>query len=567
MPDLADSLQGRDLGHLMIIAGLWGVDLGGGDARSALLSLAPLMLNRGALQRVIAELPSEARLAIDALVENGGRLPWSLFSRRYGALREMGSARRDREKPYLDTAIPTEMLWYRGLVGRGFLNAPSGAEEFAYIPDDLLDLLPRPAPVRPAHRVRPASPGEQAEIQPAGDSLLDYACSLLAARRSGLADEAVQDEWLQFAGGLHTPLAPEALGWLCAAAGLLDEQGTPRPEELQPFLQSLRGQSLYKLFTGWLRSPLFNELKLLPGLSFDGQWANDPLHTRSTVLDLLTSFWTGEVGEGQAGTAEASRPFWSLASFVTMVHQELPDFQRPAGDYDTWFIRRAGEEAYLRGFEHWDEVDGALLRLFITGPLHWLGVVDLAAGGPGEPASAFRLSSSGSDLLARRPPAGLEEEKAPIQVHADGRIHVPRLAPRSARYQVARYSQWEGQQESIYHYRLAPGSLERARQQGLRPGQLLAVLRRYSPLTPPVLQKSLLRWEEKGCEARMDHLLVLRLDSPQVLQELRQSPAARFIQEPLGPTAVVIKPGGWEKVRRALADLGYLVQVDLPEDG
>ena len=64
---------------------------------------------------------------------------------------------------------------------------------------------------------------------------------------------------------------------------------------------------------------------------------------------------------------------------MTAVHQQQPDFQRPAGDYDSWFLRDQQSGEFLRGFEHWDEVDGALLRYLICGPLHWLGGVDRPA--------------------------------------------------------------------------------------------------------------------------------------------------------------------------------------------
>jgi len=54
----------------------------------------------GMLPEIVEALPKEARLAIDDLIHNGGVLPWSLFTRRYGAVREMGAARRDRELPH-----------------------------------------------------------------------------------------------------------------------------------------------------------------------------------------------------------------------------------------------------------------------------------------------------------------------------------------------------------------------------------------------------------------------------------------------------------------------------------
>ena len=44
----------------------------------------------------------------------------------------------------------------------------------------------------------------------------------------------------------------------------------------------------------------------------------------------------------------------------------------------SWFIRREGSEQYLRGFAHWEAVEGELLRYMIAGPLHWLGVTDIA---------------------------------------------------------------------------------------------------------------------------------------------------------------------------------------------
>jgi hypothetical protein len=111
---------------------------------------------------------------------------------------------------------------------------------------------------------------------------------------------------------------------------------------------------------------------------------------------------------------------------------------------------------------------------------------------------------------------------------------------------------------SEYAYRLTPASLEKARQQGLRINHLLALLRKHASAVPPSLVKALERWEENGTEARLEQVLVLRLRSPELLQMLRRSRAARFLEEPLSSTAVIVKPGAWEKVLAVLAELGYL---------
>jgi hypothetical protein len=45
------------------------------------------------------------------------------------------------------------------------------------------------------------------------------------------------------------------------------------------------------------------------------------------------------------------------------------------------------------------------------------------------------------------------------------------------------------------------------------------------------------------------------------LAELKASPAARFLGEQLGPTAIVIRTGAGPKVLAALAELGLLADV------
>ena len=62
----------------------------------------------------------------------------------------------------------------------------------------------------------------------------------------------------------------------------------------------------------------------------------------------------------------------SVADFIDAVKATDPDFQRPGGDYESWYIRDAGSGAYLTGFESWDRVEGELLRALLTGPARWL---------------------------------------------------------------------------------------------------------------------------------------------------------------------------------------------------
>ena len=568
MPSLSQSLQDHDLGHLNIIAELWGFQLDAPDARVGVEVLSVKLLDQQLLSEEIADLPEDARMAIDDLLYNKGRLPWALFTRRYGTVREMGAARRDREQPYRNPISPAEVLWYRGLVARAFFDAPGGAKEFAYIPDDLLSLLPSHPAQALSPPGRPASLAERAHPILATDVILDHACKLLAGLRLGMPGEKVESLTLPW----HTsapapsplPLSHEALIALLSAANLLDTNQEPLPEPVRAFLEAGRGEALAQLFQAWLTSTSFNDLRLIPHLQAEGKWENNPLTTRQAILGFLASL--------------PSDSWWSLKAFIAAVQEAHPDFQRPAGDYDSWFIRDRRSGEFLRGYEHWMDVDGMLIRFMISGPLHWLGVLDLASPTPleaqsnlngsvsdqyGGQVSAFRLSNWGKALLDGLVPAGLPPEDEAISVSSDARLRVPRLAPRPGRYLIARLCTWEGEKDGVYLYRVTPASLAHARQGGLTTGHLISLLRRQAQAVPPSLVKALERWETHGTEARFERVLVLRLSTPEMLQRLRSSRAARFLGDPLGPTTVIVKPGAASKVLSILAEMGYLGEAEL----
>ncbi len=541
MPDLAESLQGKDLGYLRIIASLWGRELAGQEAQSAILQLKSILLDPAIVEWMLSSLPPEASLALDDLRLHTGRLPWAQFSRVYGEIREMGLARRDRERPHVNPSSAAEALWYRGLLARAFFDTSAGPEEFAYIPDDLLALFPPPSAASSAWMGRPASAAEYARIFLANNRILDHACTSLAAMRMGISPVEA------FSSAMGEELTWDGMKGLLSASSLVDGAGKPLSEPVRQFLEAGRGEALALLFRSWRQSMQINELRWLPGLSFEGKWENDPRRARQAILG-----WLGDIAVGT---------WWSLGAFIAAIKQAHPDFQRPSGDYDSWFIRDKSGGAYLRGFEHWDEVDGRLVRYLINGPLYWLGVLDLACPEGDQPVSAFRLSKWSKALLGGDKPGGLPQEKEPLVVRSDARLSARRLFPRSIRYQLARFCEWEKETPEEYVYRINPASLGRARQQGLSVTQLVSILNRYAKAVPPSLVKALERWDKEGSEARLEKMAVLRVSSDEILQALRKSRASRYLGEPLGPAAIAVKPGAMDKVLAALAELGYLGEI------
>jgi hypothetical protein len=536
MPDLTSSLLKHDIGHLRIIAGLWGLEFESNEVDLACEELSASILDFELVGEILETLSPTLRAALDALIAREGRIPWAEFTRKFGGIREMGAGKRDRERPHLKPASTAEALFYRGFLARAFFDTPNGAQEFAYIPDDLLTLIKHEG-----HEVhkgktlesvgddkdalgRPASPGEHGQEIIATDHILDDAATLLAALRMGKSD--------------YKP-DPRLVEILTAAK--LIKKNIPQAGAVKEFLELPRAEALQLISDAWLASDTFNELRQVPNLLCEGEWTNHPQETREFLLNLLDA-----VPEGK---------WWSLNAFIRDIKQKYADFQRPAGDYDSWFIKRASDGQFLRGFAYWDEVDGALIRYFVTGILHWLGQVDLAYADGSSAATAFRLT-----LNVER---STFNENGKLLIASNGKITAPRLTPRAVRYQLSRFCEWDEEKADEYRYHVTPRSLGRAKEQGLRVEHLLALLAKYSDAgMPPVFVKALKRWEVNGTEARVETQVVLRVSRPEVLEEMRKSKAVKYLGEILGPTTVVVKSGAIQKVMEALAELGLLAEVE-----
>ena len=545
MPELVQSLLKQDIGHLRIIGEFWGVDLESTAAEEAREELSAAILDAELIAELIESLSPQARSAVRALVDAGGRIPWPVFTRQYGDIREMGAAKRDRERPHLKPASTAESLYYRGLLARAFFDDDKGPQEFAYIPDDLLEQLysifdeevdepvevkaEQPEEADEAEPLgRPASPGERGREVLADDSILDDATTYLAALRMNMESNGLPLDRQAQAPVLHS---------LLTAARLI-RKDIPQAEAVKTFLECPRSEALKILQDAWIESDSFNELWLMPGIVCEGEWMNNPQETREFLLNLLDAL--------------PEDKWWSVNSFIRDIKQKYADFQRPAGDYDSWFIKRKADGQYLRGFASWDQVDGALVKYFITEILPWLGQLDLSiAEGAIEP-TAFRISTTQNE----------KEEKGKISVSSNGRISIPSDAPRVVRYQVSRFCQWEEPKDWIYRYHLTTNSLAKAKEQGLKVEHLLALLTRHTDAgIPPSLVKALKRWEANGTEARVQTQVILKVSKPEVLEEMRKSKAAKFLGEVLSPTTMIVKSGAIPKVLEALTELGLLAEI------
>ena len=547
--NLDHALLDYDLVLLAAIAERRGAEITASQQREAAAQLAEALLAPDSLQEVITWLSAEQRAALDALLAAGGSLPAARFGRRYGTVRRMGPGRLAREKPWRDPQNPVEALYYAGLVFFTFDEIAGQIVETAFVPDDLLPLLP---PVEAeAEGLNIVTLSAPRVIRDSGRAFAEDLATLLACAEKGALyprDLACLNERLM------RPQEKESsrlalLLHQARALNLLELDGgkfTLQRPATREWLKADPPRQMLALQKSWRDDAEWNDLWRVPSLRPERTgWRNDPLTARARVLEHLSCCPTDE---------------WiDLKSFVTAIKQIDPDFQRPPDAYNTWYIRDSGGE-YLMGYEHWDRVEGALIAYLIGGPLYWLGVT--ALGFEDKDAalpSAFRLTAGGAFFLglADQPPA--EPSLPPLVMEADLRVRALAGGDLYDRFQLARIAEWQSSGE-VFFYRLTRDSLKRTLNRGISLEQVLSFLRRITgDKVPPQAIETLRGWAGDQSQVRLIRAAVLEAKPASVMGELRARPdISSLLGEPISPTRSLVGEENWQELLARLRQAGYL---------
>jgi hypothetical protein len=542
---LRQCLVDLELPRLRVIARLWGLELQATRPLDIAAELAQAMTDPANAADAWQTLPADQRAALAALLGADGWMAAATFRRRFGEIRPIGPGRLEQETPWRDPISPAEGLWYGGFIFEGFAGEPGLVYPMLFIPAELRAVLPVEAGTLSA-RLRIVSVAPPAVMRSAGDEFLNDAVTTLAFIHNQTVRSRSVSAWSEPAlRALTQQLRDPDSERLVFLLHLLDHLGWVRlgehgrlrlaAEPVTAWLQATSQESQAVLIQAWREMMAWNELWRLPSLQPDdtGAWRNDPTLARAALLRHLAALPVGE--------------WFSIADFIAAVKAADPDFQRPDGDYGTWYIRDAASGEYLTGFESWDQVEGALLRALLTGPAFWLGLVELSADGAvfcpvGEPADT--------------------ETPPPPTVHPDLSIEIP-AARRFQRFQLARIADLQTAGES-YVYRLTPASLARARQQRISFERLLGFLDELSetPLPGPV-RACLTRWFERGTELWLERVVLLRVSSQDVLKQILDAPQTRrYVQRVIGPTAAAVAEEDWQRLVEALAEIGLLAEME-----
>lgn len=550
MRTLQESLAEYGEVMLLAIAGQWQVSADDPGALPARLAAA--MLEPERLQAFVAGLEAEALAALAQVAAAGGSIRGHLLTRTHGEVRRLGPRAMGRERPWEHAASASERLWYAGLLFRRYGRLGAYHGEVYYVPPDLLAALPPLGAPAAAIALEPVT--APAAVRDDGDALALDLEALLArlrlasvpvGRGPGLPPgfmASLGERWR----GSADPERLALLERLAFGARLLLKRGghlqagAPARAWLQ--LPAYERQRL--LFATWHSDARWNELWRLPSLRCeDTGWRNDPLVARGAVVAALR-----QCPEG----------WLRLANLVAALKATQPDFARPDGDYDSWYIRDAHTGQYVQGFAHWDAVEGALIAHLVTRPLYWLGAVALGAVEGAAAGPVFRLTASGRAFLGQAAPPKAPRP-APIAVGPDLSILVPRAASAFDRVRVERFARWQGRRGEDDLYRIEPECAWRAFNGGIEARQIERFLERAAGRRPPdQVSRALRAWHGSFGQVTLRRAILLQTADAETLRLLRSDPElGQRLGASVSERAVLIAEDELPQVLARLKALGW----------
>jgi len=468
--------------HILLeaIADGWRISLTDEQFPEIVDRLVAEMTDREAIEATLQRLSDAEREAL-AFVAAKGQAKAHLLTRKYGHIRRLGPGRLEWELAWQNPVSPVERLWFLGLIYRGYGVDDRYHGEVFFVPAEILaNLPPMRAPLQ-VFRVEPAR--QPSIIRDDQDALARDAFVILShlrnhdvrARQAVLARHELATVRHRLI--IQDPQRLRFLHHICEQAELIcRKEGRWQPT--RHAASWLKGEPLARrrtFYQAWLEDPNWNELCMMPSVRCeDTGWRNDPILARQGILGYLRKC--------------PSNAWLTITSFVESIHDVDPDFMRPDGDYDSWYIRDAQTGHYLMGYGNWGKVEGTFIRYLLEYPLLWLGVVAIGYPEREEVARSFMLTEQGAAILGLREVEASssnnirEKERSlrHILVQPDFKVTVPLGASWYDRFLLERFARWVDERHGVAHYAIDSGSVRAAAKREVTVQQIHAFLRRVT---------------------------------------------------------------------------------------
>ncbi len=347
---------------------------------------------------------------------------------------------------------------------------------------------------------------------------------------------------------------------------LQERQGTLYAVNAEAFFALPLVERARRCYAIWQDTPFWNEMLYLPDITVrPGPSPLDAPHeevmrARQVVLERAEHERLDEWHD--LGTFIARTKLY--VPYLLFPRQYGPRAERymsSSNPYGWDFRLRRG---WLTHREGWHMVEGGFIRTIITGPLHWLGVVEIDSENM---PTTFRLTSGALFLLSETVPTSEEIPAGRLIVQPN--FELVALAPTSEALLVKldRFAE-RVSLEHIAQYRITKASVTRAIQTGLHAQDITAIVEQASGgNVPQNVQYSLVEWERQARRIEMwSNATLLEVDESALLDELFANEQLRpMLGRRLGPCLTEVLPEHLAAIQTFLWQRDYLPSlVDAP---
>jgi len=209
------------------------------------------------------------------------------------------------------------------------------------------------------------------------------------------------------------------------------------------------------------------------------------------------------------------------------------------------------------------QIRASFLSSALTGPLHWLGLVDLAMDS--DSLMAFRLSATGSTVWADSDQVPCTaDDQGVLVVQPDFQILAIGPVPEWFFFMLERFAARRRADTHTFEYFLTRDTVQKAQSNGLSVSEMIAFLTEHSSeAVPDNVLASLQEWGRRQERVTLHRNVALcHTGDPETLDALLVDSAVRVhIQRRLGPTIALLKRRRAAALRGLLFRQGHLPVV------
>ena len=334
---------------------------------------------------------------------------------------------------------------------------------------------------------------------------------------------------------------------------------------------------LAAVLEAWLRVTGWSELDLAlaanPGLRLRRRLKFAPVSYYYDYERLSWSDLDEAVSDGRRFVARVLSllpvgAWLTTESLLQLIWRIWPDLvysgegQAPKGD---WWLEVDGRRVNSARFGDWARGPGAVVTALVAGPLHWLGLADLA--GPADHPTAFRLRPEARLLRGDNVPE--EVTLAPVDLGPDLEVGVATGYPDvELRELLSSAGRLLGTSDRILRYRLVPEGVLSLFDGGRTADDLLAVFERRGGAVPAEARAAIERWWRNYTQLRLaEGITLIELSDEHLLEELLVATSLRsHLIHRFTPRLLAIDPAGADGLFAEMRARGYMPRTEPLED-